>query len=60
MATVGLLLAALMDLSLGFLGGGGSILAVSVLTYVAGFGAKEAITSNLALSPNSKTSSDDS
>lgn len=51
MAIVGLLLAALMNLSLGFLGGGGSILAVSILTYVVGFGAKEAIASSLAISP---------
>jgi uncharacterized protein len=49
MAFAGLLLAALMGLSLGFLGGGGSILAVPILTYVAGFGAKEAIASSLAV-----------
>lgn len=49
MAIVGLLLAALMGLSLGFLGGGGSILAVPILTYVVGFGVKEAIASSLAI-----------
>jgi uncharacterized membrane protein YfcA len=49
MAIVGLLLAALMGLSLGFLGGGGSILAVPILNYVVGFGAKEAIASSLAV-----------
>src|SRR5215208_1130731 len=49
MAIVGLLLAALMGLSLGFLGGGDSILAVPILKYVAGFGAKEAIASSLAV-----------
>ncbi|MDP9438145.1 MAG: sulfite exporter TauE/SafE family protein [Actinomycetota bacterium] len=49
MAIVGLLLAALMGLSLGFLGGGGSILAVPILKYVVGFGAKEAIASSLAV-----------
>ena len=46
---LGLVLAALMGLSLGLLGGGGSILAVPILTYVAGFGAKEAIASSLAV-----------
>ncbi|HSL00384.1 MAG TPA: sulfite exporter TauE/SafE family protein [Rubrobacteraceae bacterium] len=49
MAIVGLLLAVLMGLSLGFLGGGGSILAVPILNYVVGFGAKEAIASSLAV-----------
>jgi uncharacterized protein len=49
MAIVGLLLAALMGLSLGILGGGGSILAVPILKYVVGFGAKEAIASSLAV-----------
>jgi uncharacterized membrane protein YfcA len=49
MAIVGLLLAALMGLSLGLLGGGGSILAVPILKYVVGFGAKEAIASSLAV-----------
>src|SRR5215211_5313571 len=49
MALVGLLLAALMGLSLGLLGGGGSILAVPILKYVVGFEAKEAIASSLAV-----------
>lgn len=45
MAIVGLFLAALMGLSLGLLGGGGSILAVPILKYALSFGAKEAIAS---------------
>src|SRR3712207_6663773 len=49
MVIAGLLLAALMGLFLGFLGGGGSILAVPILNYVVGFGAKEAIASSLAV-----------
>ena len=49
MAIVGILLAALMGISLGLLGGGGSILAVPILKYVVGFGAKEAIASSLAV-----------
>jgi uncharacterized membrane protein YfcA len=49
MAIVGLLLAALMGISLGLIGGGGSILAVPILKYVVGFGAKEAIASSLAV-----------
>ena len=49
MAIVGLLLAALMGITLGLLGGGGSILAVPILKYALGFGAKEAIASSLAL-----------
>ena len=49
MAIFGLLLAALMGLSLGLLGGGGSILAVPILKYALGFGAKEAIASSLAV-----------
>lgn len=44
-----LLLAAVMGLFLGLLGGGGSILAVPILPYVARFGAKEAIASSLAV-----------
>ncbi|MDE0882593.1 MAG: TSUP family transporter, partial [Myxococcota bacterium] len=40
-------LATLIGLSLGLLGGGGSILAVPVLTYGAGIGAKEAIATSL-------------
>ena len=42
-----ILLAVLIGLSLGLLGGGGSILAVPVLTYVAGLSPKEAIATSL-------------
>ena len=42
-----LLLAALIGVSLGLLGGGGSILAVPVLTYAAGLDAKTAIATSL-------------
>lgn len=49
MAILGLLLAVLMGLSLGLLGGGGSILAVPILTYVVGLEAKEAIAASLAV-----------
>jgi uncharacterized membrane protein YfcA len=49
MAIFGLLLAALMGISLGLLGGGGSILAVPILKYALGFGTKEAIASSLAI-----------
>ena len=42
-ALLGFALAALIGLSLGLLGGGGSILTVPVFVYVLGFGAKEAI-----------------
>jgi uncharacterized protein len=42
-------LAALIGLSLGLLGGGGSILTVPILVYVLGFGAKEAIAMSLAI-----------
>ena len=49
MAIIGLLLAALMGVTLGLLGGGGSILAVPILNYALGFGAKEAIASSLAV-----------
>jgi uncharacterized membrane protein YfcA len=44
-----LLLAILMGVSLGLLGGGGSILAVPILVYAAGFGSKEAIAASLAV-----------
>ena len=43
----GLALAALIGLSLGLLGGGGSILTVPVFVYVFGFGAKTAIAASL-------------
>jgi uncharacterized protein len=49
MAVLGLLLAALIGLSLGLLGGGGSILTVPIFVYVLGFGAKEAIAMSLAV-----------
>ncbi len=49
MTILGLLLAVLMGLTLGLLGGGGSTLAVPILKYVMGFGAKEAIASSLAV-----------
>jgi uncharacterized membrane protein YfcA len=46
---VGLLLAAAVGLSLGLLGGGGSILTVPIFVYVLGFDAKEAIAMSLAV-----------
>jgi uncharacterized protein len=46
---LGLVLAALIGLSLGLLGGGGSILTVPIFVYVLGFGAKEAIAMSLAV-----------
>lgn len=49
MALLGLALAALIGLSLGMLGGGGSILTVPIFVYVLGFGAKEAIAMSLAV-----------
>jgi uncharacterized membrane protein YfcA len=49
MALLGLILAALVGLSLGLLGGGGSILTVPIFVYVLGFGAKEAIAMSLAV-----------
>lgn len=49
MITLGLLLAALIGLSLGLLGGGGSILTVPIFVYVLGFEAKEAIAMSLAV-----------
>ncbi|MDH3207232.1 MAG: sulfite exporter TauE/SafE family protein [Gemmatimonadota bacterium] len=47
--TIGLLLAAVVGLSLGLLGGGGSVLAVPIFVYVLGYGAKEAIAMSLAV-----------
>ena len=44
-----LLLSVLIGLSLGLLGGGGSILTVPILTYVAGLEPKEAITTSLVV-----------
>ena len=46
---LGILLAALIGLSLGLLGGGGSILTVPIFVYVLGLGAKEAIAMSLAV-----------
>jgi uncharacterized membrane protein YfcA len=46
---LGLALAALIGLSLGLLGGGGSILTVPLFVYVLGFGAKESIAMGLAV-----------
>ncbi len=45
----GHLLALLIGLSLGLIGGGGSILAVPILVYVLGLDAKEAIAMSLAI-----------
>ncbi len=47
MLALGLALATLIGLSLGLLGGGGSILTVPVLVYVLGYGAKPAIAMSL-------------
>lgn len=47
MLAVGLVLAALIGVSLGLLGGGGSILTVPVLVYVLGYAAKPAIVMSL-------------
>lgn len=47
MLTLAAALSVLMGLSLGLLGGGGSILAVPILLYVVGVGAKEAIATSL-------------
>jgi uncharacterized protein len=49
MVLIGLGLAALIGLSLGLLGGGGSILTVPIFVYVLGFGPKEAIAMSLAV-----------
>ena len=49
MLTLGLVLAATIGLSLGMLGGGGSILTVPVLVYVLGVEAKPAIAMSLAV-----------
>jgi len=49
MTVIGLLLAALIGIALGLLGGGGAILAVPIFNYVLGFGVKEAIASSLAV-----------
>lgn len=49
MPLMGLALASLMGLSLGLLGGGGSILTVPIFVYVLGYGAKESIAMSLAV-----------
>lgn len=49
MTVLGLVLAALIGLSLGTLGGGGSILTVPIFVYVLGFEAKRAIAMSLAV-----------
>lgn len=49
MTGLGFVLAALIGLTLGLLGGGGSILTVPIFVYVLGFGAKEAIAASLAV-----------
>ena len=49
MLILGTVLAAFIGLSLGLLGGGGSILTVPIFVYVLGFGAKEAIAMSLAV-----------
>ena len=46
---LGVALAVMIGLSLGLMGGGGSILTVPVLVYVLGFGAKESIAMSLAV-----------
>ena len=48
-AIVGHILAIAIGISLGLIGGGGSILAVPILVYVMGLGTKEAIASSLAI-----------
>lgn len=47
--TIGLLLAVVVGLSLGVLGGGGSILSVPIFVYVLGYGPKVAIAMSLAV-----------
>lgn len=49
MTLIGLLLAVVMGLTLGLLGGGGSVLAVPILVYAFSFGAKEAVAASLAV-----------
>jgi uncharacterized membrane protein YfcA len=49
MIVLSLLLAALIGVSLGIMGAGGSILTVPIFVYVLGFGTKEAIASSLAV-----------
>lgn len=49
MTFLSLLLAALIGISLGIMGAGGSVLTVPIFVYVLGFGAKEAIASSLVV-----------
>lgn len=49
MTLIGLLLAVVMGLALGLLGGGGSVLAVPILVYALGFSAKQAVAASLAV-----------
>lgn len=49
MSLLAILLGVLIGLSLGFLGGGGSVLTVPIFVYVLGFPAKEAIAMSLAV-----------
>ena len=49
MTFLGLLLAVVMGLALGLLGGGGSVLAVPILVYALGFGAKQAVAASLVV-----------
>lgn len=49
MTFLGLLLAALIGVSLGVVGAGGSVITVPIFVYVLGFGAKEAIASSLVV-----------
>lgn len=49
MTVVSLLLAVLIGLAIGLLGGGGAILAVPIFVYMLGFGAREAVASSLVV-----------
>ena len=49
MHVTGVVLGFVIGLSLGLLGGGGSILTVPVFVYILGFGAKESIAMSLAV-----------
>lgn len=49
MSLLGLLLAALVGVSLGIFGGGGSILTVPIFVYALGFEPKQAIAASLAV-----------
>ena len=49
MSPIGLVLAGLIGVTLGLLGGGGSILTVPIFVYVLGYAAKPAIATSLAV-----------